>query len=160
MKYQLHRKLDRAAIENGSWEIERVPEDMVKLKEFLYDVLVDTMSNSLDPDLKGMLPNKYIENLTLNRLGDFSRRYIITARDNEKVIGILIALPELNKNTFHIYTLGVSEGYRGKGVGQALLCRGLNDLCKLGYEDVIIDVHSDNIPALNLYRKLGFSDRD
>lgn len=160
MKYQLHRELSRVALEDGSWHIEKIPEDMVQLKEFLYDVLVDTMNNSLDPDLKDVLPNKYIENLTLNRLGDFSRRYIITAIDNEKVIGILIALPEFNKNTFHIYTLGVSEEYRGKSVGQALLCRGLNDLSKLGYEDVIIDVHSDNIPALNLYRKLGFSARD
>lgn len=159
MKYQLHRKLSRAAVENASWEIERVPEDMVQLKEFLYDVLVDTMSNSLDPDLKDVLPNKFIENLTLNRLGDFSRNYIITAIDNEKVIGILIALPEFNKNTFHIYTLGVSEEYRGKGVGKALLCKGLNDLSELDYEDVIIDVHSDNIPALNLYRKLGFGNK-
>lgn len=157
MKYQLHMKLSRAYLENDSWHIERMPEDTVQLKEFLYEVLVDTMSNSLDPDLKDVLPNKYIENLTLNRLGDFSRRYIITAMDNEKVIGILIALPELNKNSFHIYTLGVSEEYRGKGVGQALLCRGLNDLSKLDCENVIIDVHSENIPALNLYRKLGFS---
>lgn len=157
MKYQLHRELSSISMENSPWNIEKVSEDKAQIKEFLYDILIDSMSNSLDPDLNGRMPDKYIENITLNKLGDFSKRYIITAMDNEKVIGILIALPEFNKNTAHIYTLGVYKSYRGKGVGQALMCRCLNDLFELDYEEVVIDVHSENVPALKLYRKLGFN---
>lgn len=113
------------------------------------------MEGILDPDTAGKKPDRYLVNLQSGRLGDFSRRYIITAQDNDKVIGLLIGLPAEEK-MLHIYTVGVLPEYRNKGVGSTLIRRCINDMLKDNVHEIILDVHSDNIPAYNLYKKFGF----
>lgn len=46
--------------------------------------------------------------------------------------------------------------YRNKGVGSTLLSRCINDMCISNVKDIILDVHLDNKPAYNLYKKFDF----
>jgi len=51
-----------------------------------------------------------------------------------------------------ITRLGVTQGARGKGIGQKLLSRALE-----GAGDVVLTVAKDNVPAMRLYKKNGFA---
>jgi len=54
--------------------------------------------------------------------------------------------------------LGVLPPYRNQGIGQWLISRRVQDAYKEGYQFVILNVLSDNVNAIRLYRRLGFSD--
>lgn len=55
-----------------------------------------------------------------------------------------------------ICTLGVHPSQRGHGLGEALLVLMLRQIAERGYKAATLDVDSGNIPALTLYRKVGF----
>ncbi|MBL4938593.1 GNAT family N-acetyltransferase [Clostridium sp. YIM B02515] len=155
MKYTLKRSYDHKVEIFHNWNINELKLEGAELIEALKAYLTDAMEGILDPDTAGKKPDGYLNNLQSGRLGDFSKRYIIIAEDNDKVIGILICLPDKEK-TMHIYSLGVIKEYRKKGIASALLARCINDMLKNNINEVILDVHSDNIPARNLYSKFGF----
>lgn len=155
MKYTLKRRSSHKVEKFHNWNINELKLEGEELIQVLKPYLADAMEGILDPDTAGKKPDGYLNNLQSGRLGDFSKRYIVTAEDNDKVIGILICLPDKEK-IMHIYSLGVIKQYRKKGVASALLARCINDMLENNINEVILDVHSDNIPARNLYNKLGF----
>ncbi len=55
----------------------------------------------------------------------------------------------------YIAHLGVRREWRGKGLGRAILCEGLNRLRAAGYQIASLMVDADNAPAVNLYRGVG-----
>ncbi len=90
-----------------------------------------------------------------DRFGDFKKRYIVTVNHSEKVVGILIGIPK--DNIFHIFSVHVLPDFREKGVASAMLSKCINDIYKDNYNSILIDVHTNNIRAYNLYKKFGFS---
>jgi ribosomal protein S18 acetylase RimI-like enzyme len=56
---------------------------------------------------------------------------------------------------WQISGLSVLEDFRGYGIGEELLKRGISAINK-NSPTVFLDVNKDNIRALKLYRKLGF----
>lgn len=155
MKFTLKRNLINQIEVFQKWEVKELTLEGTELIEILRQHLIDVMEGILDPDIAGKKPDGFLNVLQSGRLGDFSNRYIITAHDDEKVIGLLIGLPEGNKN-LHIYSMGVLRSYRNMGVGYTLLAKCINDMIIKDVNEVVLDVHSDNIPAYNLYKKLGF----
>lgn len=135
--------------------IKRLVSEGVELEEKLMYYLSAFTEGTMDPELAGKKPDKFISNLKNGILGDFSKRYIITALSSDEVMGILIGLPEEDE-LLHIFSLHVAPNYRSKGVGSALLSKCINDMCKNGIKDIIIDVHVDNKPAYSLYMKFDF----
>lgn len=129
--------------------------DGAELIELLKYYLSNVMEGILDPDIAGKKPDGFLNNLQSGKLGNFSKRYIITVHDNNKVVGLLIGLPE-EKVKLHIYSMGVLTTYRSKGVGAALLTKCISDMLNNNINEIILDVHSDNVPALDLYKKFGF----
>jgi len=159
MQITLHRSMELSLDYNNIWEIENVDMEGDLLINFLYDTLMKTKEGSLDPILANNTPDIFLKNLQNGKLGDFSKHYIIIAKDNEKTIGILIGLPDKNENnSFHIYSLDVLPEYRGKGVGTNLIGCCLDNLSNSPYKNTIIDVAPTNIPAIKLYNKLGFNE--
>jgi len=126
-----------------------------ELVEKLTDYLTDFTKGILDPTIANSNPSQFIYNLENNRLGDFSKRSIRLACHQEKVIGVLIALPDCN-DMMHIFALHIAVEYRRKGVGSQLLLDFINIAYSKGMKEVILDVHKDNYPAYRLYKKLGF----
>ncbi len=55
-----------------------------------------------------------------------------------------------------VYVVGLSEAYRGRGLGGPLLTAGLQRMVAKGADKVILYVEADNEPAVKAYEKLGF----
>jgi len=62
-----------------------------------------------------------------------------------------------NKTHGHIYSLDVSLGYRRRGVAYRLLNKAEEILIESGAEACHLEVRTDNIPALRLYKKRGYT---
>jgi len=56
-----------------------------------------------------------------------------------------------------VYVLGVDPDRHGGGLGRALTRAGLQYLYDRGIRTVLLYVESDNVPALAVYHRLGFS---
>jgi ribosomal protein S18 acetylase RimI-like enzyme len=50
----------------------------------------------------------------------------------------------------------VEDAYRGQGIGRQLVEAAIDEALQLGAEGVLLQVHRDNAPALQLYISLGF----
>jgi len=57
-----------------------------------------------------------------------------------------------------IYVLAVDPAYKGQGIGKDLTTTGLNYLKYQGLNSAMLYVGVENMPALNLYTSLDFSD--
>ena len=64
----------------------------------------------------------------------------------------------LLKGKYTVANFGIIEEFRGKGYGEALLIHILNQAKQKGLHEVYIKVKSDNISAVNLYKKMGFEE--
>ena len=62
------------------------------------------------------------------------------------------------RGAFEVVYLGVSPGYRGLGLGGALLERAIEAAARAGGERVVLSVDAANEPALMLYRRFGFGE--
>lgn len=56
-----------------------------------------------------------------------------------------------------IYVVGLSDSYRGKGLGGPLIQMGLAHLSQAGMQEVILYVEADNKPAVKAYEALDFT---
>lgn len=154
MKYILKRNSTNRIEDSSKWEVRELILNETELIDYLKYCLTNVMEGILDPDIAGKKPDRFLENLQSGKLGDYSQRYIITALDNNKVIGLLIGL--LEEERLHIYSMGVLPQYRGMGVGSALLTKCINDMLEKDVHEIKLDVHSNNIPAYNFYKKFDF----
>jgi len=55
-----------------------------------------------------------------------------------------------------IHWVGTDPAYRGKGLGQALSIRALEELAARGYAEVWLNTSRNREPAVRLYERLGF----
>jgi GNAT superfamily N-acetyltransferase len=67
------------------------------------------------------------------------------------------AQPPLRSGDACVHDLFVSPEYRGRGVGKALILYRLWFLCEHGYDRAIAVVVQDNVAALELDKKTGYS---
>lgn len=75
---------------------------------------------------------------------------------NDEILGYGQILILKGKHT--VANFGIVEEFRGKGYGEKLIVHILNKGKEMGLEEVYIKVKSDNIKALNLYKKMGFKE--
>ena len=87
---------------------------------------------------------------------------VLLAFDDEEAVGLAIGFWGMSsfraRPLLNIHDLAVRPGYRGKGVGRALLTAAEarareRDCCKL-----TLEVQDDNAPARMLYDRFGFHD--
>jgi mycothiol synthase len=55
-----------------------------------------------------------------------------------------------------IQNLGILPGWRGRGLGDALLLQALHGFRQAGLQRALLEVTAQNEPAVRLYRRLGF----
>ncbi len=80
---------------------------------------------------------------------------IIFAKMNNQIVGTC-ALVKINEHTYELAKMAVDERYRGRQVGKKLGMAVIERSVKLGAKNLILESNKKLIPALNLYKKLGF----
>lgn len=82
---------------------------------------------------------------------------LVAVAGNPKVI-VGFILGQLVADEAEILSVGVAPDWQGSGLGQ-MLVEGLARACKRGEATrLFLEVAEDNVAALALYRKLGFSE--
>jgi ribosomal-protein-alanine N-acetyltransferase len=82
-----------------------------------------------------------------------SRVYFV-ALDGDKVVGYAGAW---NTGTdYSIISVAVTNAYRKNGIAARLINRLITDAKRQGIYSISLEVSEKNIPAYNLYKKLGF----
>jgi ribosomal-protein-alanine N-acetyltransferase len=87
-------------------------------------------------------------------LMDRTHSRFFVARSGDEIagyIGFWLVLEEV-----HIVTIAVRSDYRRRGIGSILMLEALNEALRLGAEKATLEVRVTNLPAQELYRKLGF----
>jgi ribosomal-protein-alanine N-acetyltransferase len=98
--------------------------------------------------------------LSVDFAAELTRSYALlrVARRDGVVVGLTLAWRAADE--LHLTDLGVTGAARRCGVGRALV----NELCRegarAGARVVLLEVRESNLPALALYRSLGFVELD
>ena len=78
--------------------------------------------------------------------------------ESNKVIGYILGCKVLDE--FHLYNIAVDHNYQGKNIGKTLLLHVIKQLQKQSINHIFLEVSESNLPALSLYRSLGFQYSD
>ncbi len=86
---------------------------------------------------------------------------VFVVKQNDKIVGglTIYVLQRYygTKPVAYIYDVGVSPDFQGKGLGTSLIA----EVCKYckdnGFEDAYVEAESDDIDAVNFYKKTKFS---
>ncbi len=79
---------------------------------------------------------------------------LYVAKQDDEVVGYILTL--IKRKEPKIYSLGVSETFRGQNIASKLFVRTINELQELGFNNLELEVRTDNSAAIKLYKKLGF----
>lgn len=87
--------------------------------------------------------------------------YVFVVMSNNKVVGgLTIYVLQSYYGTrpiAYIYDVGISPDYQGQGLGKALIA-AVCSFCKQNdFEDAYVEAESDDMDAVNFYRKTNFS---
>ncbi len=93
---------------------------------------------------------------------DRDDRFILGAFEEDELVGIAGFYRHEPIKTFHkgtVWSVFVKPKFQGQGLGRKLMESTLEEAWKMsGLESILIGVSSNNPPAINLYRNLGFQD--
>ena len=78
----------------------------------------------------------------------------IQVRDGKRFIGTGLGI--LDRNFVGVYAIHVHPDYRRKGIARQIVSMILEEAAHRGITGAYLQVVSDNEPAKNLYRGLGF----
>ena len=90
--------------------------------------------------------------------------HVIVALNSDEIVGGLTAYElagyKSDKSEMFLFEIGVAEQFQRQGVATGLI-NSLKSICvEKGIEEMFVDVFSDNIPAIGLYKKTGGSGRN
>ncbi|RYG34277.1 GNAT family N-acetyltransferase [bacterium] len=101
-------------------------------------------------------PDGYWQNRLAVALVDSSQT-ILFALSVGRPVGMVAATPTEEPETVRIISMYVSTDYRGQGISRQLMNAAIEELRGLGrFRTVELDLNPAQLPALGLYRSLGF----
>lgn len=80
--------------------------------------------------------------------------YFKVAVDNDEIVGYIIG--EIVRDSSHVITIAVVEGYRRQGIGSNLLNSFIEYSIKKGVKRVYLEVSNKRDDAIRFYHKHGF----
>ncbi|MDI9644370.1 MAG: ribosomal protein S18-alanine N-acetyltransferase [Candidatus Verstraetearchaeota archaeon] len=109
------------------------------------------------------LPENYSPDFFMEHHWENPKIFLVAEVD-DKVVGYNMCRIEFGvsnlKREFvrkgHVISIAVMEGYRGLGIGFRLMEQGMKNVRESGATEIYLEVRQSNIPAIQLYRKLGF----
>ena len=81
------------------------------------------------------------------------RASLVLAKDG-KIIGFSLVRPRIEEE--HLAMFGLHPDYRGKGLAKVLILKSMKTVLDQGTERMSIGVDAVNVPAVKLYKKVGF----
>jgi len=79
----------------------------------------------------------------------------MVAEEEGKIAGFVLAGLK-PRGCGHIITLDIHPNFRCRGIGKTLLTKAEERLNSLGAKKVVLEVDVRNMPAISLYRKVGY----
>lgn len=83
----------------------------------------------------------------------------IVATCEGKVVGYAIGIIRFH-SLGHVISLAVKKEFHGKGIGKKLLGELMRRLGSIGAKKIRIEVRESNEVAINLYKKMGFVEKN
>jgi GNAT superfamily N-acetyltransferase len=80
---------------------------------------------------------------------------ILFAKVHNLIVGTC-AIIKVDPETFELAKMAVDERFQGRHIGKKLGLAAIERSTQLGAKKLILESNKKLIPALNLYRKLGF----
>jgi ribosomal-protein-alanine N-acetyltransferase len=80
----------------------------------------------------------------------------LIARSNDRVVGYVCLWKILDE--IQISNIAVAPQLRRRGIGEKMIEKILKIAQEKDYRRITLDVRISNLPAINLYKKLGFSE--
>lgn len=105
-------------------------------------------------------PGAWTYGMLAEELGGLGRWYVVAEEDLQHRAGVgpVVGYAGLwfDGDVTQVMTIGVDPAYQGRGIGRQLLAALVDRSRRLGAEAVLLEVRTDNLPALALYERFGF----
>lgn len=138
---------------------EAQPEDAQAILNFLRIISLETNNLLLTPEetSKMKLSDEII--FLKESLNSSSSLFLLAIKD-ENIIGTASMQSFLRSRISHRGTFGMSilKDFRGKGIGTMLLSEIINYAKSINLEIIELEVRTDNISAISLYKKFEFKE--
>jgi aminoglycoside 3-N-acetyltransferase I len=86
---------------------------------------------------------------------------VFVVKQNDRIVGgLTIYILQRyygTKPVAYIYDVGVSPDFQGKGLGRSLIAEVCQYCKDNGFEDAYVEAESDDVDAVNFYKKTKFS---
>ncbi|MDH7477818.1 MAG: ribosomal protein S18-alanine N-acetyltransferase [Candidatus Bathyarchaeota archaeon] len=125
-------------------------------------VIEDTSIKQLDDlykiETECFKKEAFSKNHIANLLTDYNCISLVAKMD-DKIVGFIIGMIHIERNALagHILTIDVSPAYRRRGIAQRLLQKIEEIFREKGVKSCGLEVREDNVAALRLYQKLGYT---
>ena len=109
-------------------------------------------------DCPGLVGMRHIDDVIAGHMatGRFDPElWTVYHRDGEPAAVTLLACVQ-DEETYELVYLGVDPAWRGRGLGEQVMRRGLTQVAARGAKRVCLAVDQDNRPARRLYTAMGF----
>lgn len=110
------------------------------------------------------LPENYTTLFFMNIYKRFPEAFIV-AEENNQIVGYIMCRIETGIPTFkilgiskkgHVISIAVLPNHHRKGIGYALIQKATQAMQNYGAKECYLEVRESNMPAVELYKKLGF----
>jgi len=110
------------------------------------------------------LPENYPPYFFMRHHLDYPKSFLV-AEMNGEVVGYIMCRVEHGLSNFgyhlakkgHIISIAVLPHARRRGIGKALMVQAMKALKEVyGVDEYYLEVRVSNVPAINLYKKLGY----
>lgn len=90
----------------------------------------------------------------INFLYECYRDTFLVVENKEEVIGFVIGITQ--KDEGHILVIAIRDDYKKKGIGTFLMKKLMEIYEKKGIKKLKLEVRVSNVPAISMYKRLGF----
>jgi ribosomal-protein-alanine N-acetyltransferase len=110
------------------------------------------------------LPENYTTSFFMNLYQRFPETFIV-AEENGDVVGYIMCRIETGIPSFkllgitrkgHVISIAVLPEHQREGIGCALMREAMKAMVNRKAKECYLEVRASNVPAVNLYRKIGF----
>lgn len=103
-------------------------------------------------------PGDRLSARSLRRLVREGRAMCLVAELDGRVTGDAIALPRRGSRSLRLYSVAVDPGFRGMGIGAALLAESERWAASCGHGEIRLEVREDNAAAIRRYLATGYAE--